>query len=152
MGKQQHLVALIPDGVDPEQIHEIQYSLVNCLDKWENLPYSVRRIKLLKTPAEIEARKKRYRKEYSKREKVRAKAEARAKDPAEIKRRKDYAARDDVKKRKREQSTQARAIKRMLKKMKPDLYEKLMSQYDKEREEKEMALDAAMDEDVNVHT
>lgn len=66
-----------------------------------------------------------YRKEYMKKPKTIAKVKARMADPEVIAKRKVYAEREDVKRRKKELAARARAIRRALKETQPENYELL---------------------------
>lgn len=87
-----------------------------------------RPVKLLKTQEEKNLAKRLYRKEYMARPEVQCKIKKRMNDPILIEKRKEYAARDDVKKRKQELAARSRSIKRILKEREPQMYYDLLSE------------------------
>lgn len=105
----------------------------------ENVEVQVekRPVKLLKTLQEKNEARRQYRKEYMSRPDVQVKVKKRMNDPLLIEKRKEYAARDDVKKRKQELAARSRSIKRILKEREPTLYYNLLTEISSANTEKE---------------
>jgi len=90
------------------------------------IPYEVREALLKLQSSEIKQNQRRYRKEYSSRPNVKAKAQAKAQDPKTKEAQRAYARLESTRERKRLVNKRNRAIRKTLKEEKPELYESLM--------------------------
>lgn len=94
-------------------------------DQMIPLLFEIRQCKLKRTDEEKRLARSLYTKEYTTRPNVQEKIRARLADPAHVQRRKEYAARPEVKERKKECSRRNREIRRRLKEEQPRLYSEL---------------------------
>lgn len=109
----------------PASVKSIHYFNEN--NEIVEIPVEARPVKLLKTEAELREHRRLYRKEYMKRPHVQEKIQKRLNDPEALKKRIEYANRDDVKKRKQALATRTRAVNRLLKQKNPELYSELVT-------------------------
>lgn len=101
----------------------------------KEIELTVREAIVFKTKKEKEAHRRLYRKEYSTRPATREKIAKRLADPEVQRKRKEYAEREDVKRRKKERAAEARAVRRKLKEEMPETYEQLSERVRREMEE-----------------
>ncbi len=90
------------------------------------VPYEVREALLKLQSSEIKQNQKRYRKEYSTRPIVKAKAQAKAQDPKTKEAQRAYARLESTRERKRLVNKRNRAVRKTLKEEEPVLYESIM--------------------------
>jgi hypothetical protein len=109
----------------PASVKSIHYFNEN--NEIVEIPVEARPVKLLKTEAELREHRRLYRKEYMKRPHVQEKIQKRLNDPEALKKRIEYANREDVKKRKQALATRTRAVNRLLKQKNPELYSELVT-------------------------
>jgi hypothetical protein len=102
-----------------------ELSYINTQGERIICPWEVKMVTPQLTDPERQKARQGYRKEYMKKPKTIAKVKARMADPEVIAKRKVYAEREDVKKRKKELAARARAIRRALKETQPENYELL---------------------------
>jgi len=98
-------------------------------------PYEVRLCKLKRTEEEKRKARRNYTKEYIRRPEVKAKIHARMNDPEKIKARKLYAAKEEVKTRKRQLNALKRVINNKIKEEHPELYDDIKSRALVQKEE-----------------
>lgn len=88
-------------------------------------------VRIKKTPEEKAEKRRHYRREYMKKPKTIEKLKARLLDPVIAKQRKEYAMSPEVMERKRQSAKKQRAIGRILKHEKPEIYRTLVEKAEK---------------------
>lgn len=104
----------------------VKYPFSTQMEKIEDCNLKMSRVKFIQSKEEKEMKRRHYRAEYMQKDYVIEKSRMRQKDPEVIKKRKEYAAREDVKRQKKETSANTRALRKELKVTNPDLYKTLM--------------------------
>lgn len=109
----------------------------------EEIPFTMRKIRLLKTDEEKKRERRRYRREYSRSPKAVEAARKRSSNPADVQRRKEYAQKPEVKERKKMNAQRARILKKIVKEEYPEIYESTLHMV--EQVEREIARDHGSD-------
>lgn len=122
------LVCDLPSNFQLPRLGTVHYYSADSQDFPVELPYEVRLVKLKRTAEEKRRARRAYTREYTSRPEVRAKIHKRLADPEKVKARQEYAAREDVKERKKELSRRNREIRAKLKSEKPEIYAQLLSE------------------------
>ncbi len=92
------------------------------LDNLEYLPFQLCPIRCKMTKEEKDLKRRLYRKEYMQRPSTRERITKRLADPEVIAKRKEYAAREDVQRKKKENAKRQRQIRRIIQERSPELY------------------------------
>lgn len=118
----ERLVCELPPGFAGHDVpHKGQVSVGGF-----ELPYEIRLVKLKRTEEEKKAIRRIYTKNYLSRPHVKEKIAKRLNDPDNVKARKEYASKPEVKERKRELNKRNRAIRNVLKQQKPEIYREIV--------------------------
>ena len=131
-----HLVAPLPADYDPSR------DIFFCVRDGNIMPEPIAfkkadNIIIRKTEEEKIAAKRVYRRKYAHKESTRAKMLEKAKNPDRIAKRKAYAAKPEVKKRKQELAALNRSVRRKMKEELPHMYNKLVEDIIAQKEEQE---------------
>jgi hypothetical protein len=112
-----------------EMLQELEFEQGEGKDtKSLKIPFEVREARVKKTEREKKAHNARYRAEYKNRPIVREKARLHAQNPLVKEKNREYSRLPETRERKKVLSKRNRAIRKMLKEKKPQLYESFMEE------------------------
>lgn len=118
------IVVNIPEGLSP---NAKTLQVLGDTGIFMECPYEIRDVIIKKSEQEKKYARRAYRKDYVTRPIVQEKIKQRLNDPETIKKRKEYAEREEVKQRKKELAARARQVRKLLKEEEPETYNRLVS-------------------------
>lgn len=112
-----------------EMLEELEFENTQGNEKVPlKIPFEIREARVKKTEKEKKQHNARYRSEYKNRPAVKEKARLHAQNPLVKQKNREYSRLPETRERKKELSKRNRAVKRLLKDRKPELYEELMGE------------------------